>query len=208
MLRLHHLETSRSSRIIWALEALGVEYELVPHKRGPDMRAGAELAAIHPLGKAPIIVDGDMVLAESSSILRYIANRYGNGRLVPLPGSDEYARHDEWLDYAESSLMLPLMFSIIGRMTGGLSPAMDGFTKGELGKSLDYIGNAVSAGPFIMGAKLTLADIQMSYCMAVLESGGLLAGRPALTAYWENLQADPGFKRSIEIGGPLVLSRK
>jgi glutathione S-transferase len=103
--------------------------------------------------------------------------------------------------------MMPLMFDILGRMTGGLSPAIEGFTKVELAKALDYIGNAVGAGPYMMGANLTLADIQMSYCMAVLESAGFLAGRPALSTYWERLQAEPGFKRCVEIGGPLVLSR-
>jgi len=205
MIRLHHLEISRSSRIIWLLEALGLEYELIRHKRGPDMRAGADLAAVHPLGKAPVIVDGDLVLAESSAILRYIAGRYGNGRFVPPPVSDAHARHDEWLDYAESSLMLPVMFLVMGQVTGGLSPALAGFATAELAKALDYVSENLGDGPYLMGAELTLADIQISYCLALMEVAGFLAGRPALIAYWQRLQAAPGFQRALEIGGPIAL---
>jgi glutathione S-transferase len=208
MIHLHHLETSRSSRIIWLLEALSVEYKLVPHKRGSDMRAGADLAAVHPLGKAPVIVDGDLKLAESSAILRYISNQYGHGKFQPAPGTKAHAEHEEWLDYSESSLMMPVLFKLLGLMGGGLPPMLDGFASGELTKSLDYIGARVAAGPYLMGAELTLADIQMSYCFALLEAGGFLADRPALLGYWQRLQADPGFKRAIEIGGPMVWSAK
>ncbi len=205
MITLHHLQTSRSSRIIWLLEALGVEYALITHKRGADMRSGADLAAVHPLGKAPTLIDGDLVLVESSAVLRYIAGRYGNGKFVPAPGTNAHAKHDEWLDYAESSLMMPLMFSLLGLMTGGLPPALEGFAKPELAKALDYIGAGLGEGPYLMGAELTLADMQMSYCLALLEAGGFLAGRPALTAYWQRLQAEPGFQRTLEIGGPIVM---
>jgi glutathione S-transferase len=204
MLTLHHLATSRSSRVIWLLEALGVEYALVTHQRGPDLRAQADLAAVHPLGKAPTIVDGDLVLVESATILRYIAEHYGNGRFMPPAGSHARARHDEWLDYAESSLMMPLLTKLFGMMMGGLPPAMDLFVSGELAKSLGYIEAGVGEGPFIMGAELTLADMQLSYCLAMAEVAGLLQGYPGLVAYWQHLQAEPGFKRAIEIGGPLM----
>jgi glutathione S-transferase len=204
MIYLHHLETSRSSRVIWLLEALGVAYELVPHKRGPDMRAGADLAAIHPLGKAPVIVDGDLVLAESSVILRYISDRHGNGKYQPKPQTNAYAEHAEWLEYAEGSLMTPVMFKLMGLMAGGLPPMLEGFATGELTKSLDYMSARLSAGPYLMGSELTLADMQMSYCLALMEAGGFLAGHPAVVTYWQHLQAEPGYKRAIEVGGPLV----
>ena len=204
MLTLHHLERSRSSRIIWLLEALGVEYELVTHKRGPDMRAGADLKAVHPLGKAPTIVDGDLVLVESASILRYIADHYGHGRFMPPPGSIARAKHDQWLDYAESSLMPPLLLSLMGRIGGGLPPAVERFATPELAKALDYLGKSVS-GPYLLGTELTLADLQMSYCFALLGAGGFLADRPELNTYWQLLQTEPGFKRMIGIGGPLIM---
>ena len=204
MLQLHHLETSRSTRIIWLLEVLGIEYELITHKRGPDMRAGAELKAVHPLGKSPVIVDGDLVLAESSAILRYIEARYGNGQLTPPAGTNAYAKHDEWLDYAESSLMLPAMVHMLGRIAGGLPPMIDMFAASELTKHLDFLSNGLS-GPYLMGDALTLADIQMSSCLGMLDAGGFLADRPKLAAYWRHLQAEPAFKRAIEIGGPLSM---
>ena len=206
MLTLHHLETSRSSRAIWLLEELGVEYELVTHKRNAQRRAPPELKAVHPLGKAPTIVDGDLVLAESATILRYIAEHYGDGRFMPPPGTKARAIHDEWLDYAESSLMMPLMINLVGLMSGGLPEALQAFAKPELDKALDYVGAGVGAGPFLMGEAVTLADMQMTYCLAMAQAGGFFQERPALAAYWQRLQDQPGFKRTIEIGGPLVPS--
>jgi len=203
MLTLHHLLTSRSSRVIWLLEALGTEYELVTHKRDQNMRAQADLAAIHPLGKAPTIVDGDLVLIESSAILRYIAERYGNGRFMPPAGTNARAKHDEWLDYAESSLMMPVILKLSSLMGGGQNSLVD-FAGPEFEKVMDHVASGVSAGPFLMGAELTLADIQISYCLSLMESAGLLQNRPMVSAYWQRLQAEPGFQRAIEIGGPMV----
>jgi glutathione S-transferase len=203
MLTLHHLLTSRSSRIIWLLEALGIEYNLVTHKRDQNMRAQADLAAIHPLGKAPTIVDGDLVLIESATILRYIAERYGNGRFMPPPGTNARAKHDEWLDYAESSLMMPVILKLSSLMGGGQSSLAD-FAAPEFEKVMDHVASGVTPGPFLMGEGLTLADMQMSYCLSLMESAGLLQNRPAVAAYWQRLQAEPGFKHAIEIGGPMV----
>jgi glutathione S-transferase len=207
MLTLHHLETSRSSRIIWLLEALGLDYELVTHKRGPDMGAPGALKQIHPLGKSPLIVDGDLVLSESGTILRYIGERYGAGKFSPPKGTDAHAIHDQWLDYAESSLMTPVMIKLIGRGTGELPSPLDQYANSQLDRALDYLSEGIGEGPFLMGDRLTLADMQMAYCMAVLEVGGSLDGRPALRAYWKQLQADPGFQRAIEVGGPLIPRR-
>jgi glutathione S-transferase len=204
MLTLHHLETSRSSRVIWLLEALGIEYKLITHKRGPDIRAMADLAEIHPLGKAPTLVDGDLVLVESATILRYIAELNGNHRFMPPAGTHDHARHEMWLDYAESSLMPPLMTKLFGMMSGGLPPMLDQFFSGELDKALNYLETSIGDGPFLMGKELTLADMQMSYCLATANIGGFLQNHPGLAAYWQNLQAEPGFKRAIEIGGPLI----
>jgi glutathione S-transferase len=208
MLTLHHLETSRSSRVIWLLEALGLEYELVVHKRGSDMRATHSLKQVHPLGKAPTIVDGDLMLTESGTILRYIAQRYGQGRFSPAAGTTAAAIHDQWLDYAESSLMMPAMIRLIGRGAGGLPESLDHFSARELDRALDHLGESVAQGPFLMGEELSLADIQMSYCLAVLDLGGFLQYRPALRTYWQRLQADPHFQRAIALGGPLIPQRR
>ena len=207
MLTLHHLEMSRSSRIIWLLEALGLEYELVVHKRGPDRRSPASLAAIHPLAKAPALVDGDLILTESSAVLRHIAERYGDGRFTPPLGTDAHSKHSEWLDYTESSMMGPLMVKLTSMMGGGLPEGADRFFSGELARALDHISEGVGSGPFLMGDQLTLADLQLSYSMALLEVVGMLAGRPALAGYWARLQADPGYKRMLGVGGPLMMGR-
>jgi glutathione S-transferase len=203
MLTLHHLLTSRSSRIIWLLEALGTPYNLVTHKRDQNMRAQADLAAIHPLGKAPTIVDGDLVLVESSAILRYISEHHGNSRFMPPAGTNARAKHDEWLDYAESSLMMPVILKLSSLMGGGQNSLAD-FAAPEFEKALDHVTNGITPGPFLMGAELTLADMQISYCLSLMESAGLLQNRPEITAYWQRLQAEPSFKRAIEIGGPMV----
>ena len=208
MLTLHHLETSRSSRIIWLLEALGLEYELVTHKRGPDMRAPAALKQVHPLGKAPTLVDGDLVLAESGTILRYIGERYGAGKFSPPVGTNAHAIHDQWLDYAESSLMTWVMIKLVGRATGELPAALGQLATTQLDIAIDYIGQGVGDGPFLMGDVLTLADMQMSYCLAALSADGSLDGRPTLQAYWQRLQADPGYQRTIAVGGPLIPQRR
>lgn len=206
MLTLHHLEASRSSRILWLLEALRLEYELVTHKRGPDLRASADLKQVHPLGKAPILVDGDLVLVESATILRYISDKYGDGAFLPPAGSAARAIHDERLDYAESSLMTPLMIKLMGR--GSLPDVLDQFATRELDRALTYLGDSVGEGPFLMGQDLTLADMQMSYCLAVLETGRQLVERRTLQAYCQRIQAHPGFQRALEIGGPLLPSTR
>ena len=204
MLTLHHLETSRSSRIIWLLEALDLPYELITHKRGPDRRSMADLKAIHPLGKAPALIDGDLLLVESGTILRYVADKYGSGRFQPPPGTAAHARHDEWLDYAESSLMGPVMMKLFGLMGGGLPEMLDGFASGELTKAQAYVEAGVADTPFVMGDEVTLADMQMSYCLAIMEAGGMLRDRAGLVAYWTRIQAHPGYQRAVEVGGPLV----
>lgn len=102
--------------------------------------------------------------------------------------------------------MMPLMLSLIGRLGGGLPPALEMFAGPDLAKALDYIGAGIGDGPFLMGKELTLADMQMSYCVALIDAGGFLADRPALGANWRNLQTDSGFKRMIKVGGPLMMA--
>ena len=204
MITLHHLNFSRSSRVIWLLEELGLDYEMVTYERDRNFRAPASLAEVHPLGKAPVLVDGDLVLAESGTILRYLETKYGDGRLVPAPGTPDRALHDEWLDFVESSAGLPVMMTLLGGMTGGLPAGLAGFTAPELVKTLTYIADRVAARTYLMGDGLTLADIQLSYLLAALRQAGQLGKYPAVAAYLERLEQTPGLKKTLEIGGPMA----
>lgn len=179
MITVHHLNFSRSSRVLWLLEELGLDYELISYRRDAGFRAPPELKAVHPLGKAPVIEDGDLVLAESAAILAYINATYGAGRLAPPAGTRDAAVHDEWLQYSESSAGFPIMMTLIGGMTGGLPDGLRGFTAPELARTLDYLEQGVAPGPYLMGDAFTLADIQLSYLLASAEHAGLLGGHPA-----------------------------
>ena len=208
MLTLHHLNYSRSIRVIWLLEELGIEYDLVKYERDANFRAPPELKAIHPLGKAPVLVDGDLTLAESAPILAYIDERYGERRFSPPIDSDAAAVHDEWLQYVESSAALPIMMTSLGKRMGGLPDGLAKFIGPEVTKTLDYIGAGVGDGPYLMGEQLMLADIQMCYILAIAESAGLLGDHPDVAAYLDRLRARPAFVAATEIGGPLMAPRR
>ncbi|MGU3391276.1 glutathione S-transferase family protein [Sphingomonas sp. M1A8_2b] len=208
MLTLHHLNYSRSIRVIWLLEELGIEYDLVKYERDANFRAPPELKAIHPLGKAPVLVDDALTLAESASILAYVDERYGDRRFSPPAVSDAAAIHDEWLQYVESSASLPIMMTMFGKRMGGLPDGLAKFTGPEVTKTLDYIASGVGDGPYLMGEALMLADIQMCYMLAIAESSGLLVEHPTVQAYLDRLRARPAFVAATEIGGPLMPARR
>lgn len=204
MIIVHHLNFSRSTRVLWLLEELGLPYELVSYQRDANFRAPASLKSVQPLGKAPVIEDGGLVLAESAVILAHINDRHGAGRLAPPAGSDTRAIHDEWLHYAESTAGFSLMMTVIGAMAGGLSDALQGFIAPELRKTLDYWSQGIGDGPWLMGDAFTIADIQTGYLIASAEHAGLLSEHPALIAYLDRLKARPALVRAIAAGGPMV----
>jgi glutathione S-transferase len=202
MLTLHHLNDSRSQRIVWLLEELGTPYELKRYQRDAQTRlAPPELAAIHPLGKSPVIVDGDIKIAESGAIVDYIIRRYGKGALMPAPGSADYEAYNEWLHYAEGSAMLPLMLTLyVGRLkeaAAPLQPRIDSETANHLG----YVDAALKGRQFFVGEALTGADIQMSFVGEMAKVFGKLKPYPNLAAWLERMHARPAFKRSVEKGG-------
>jgi glutathione S-transferase len=204
MITLHHLNFSRSTRVLWLLEELGLDYQLKTYERDENFRAPPELKDVHPLGKSPVLVDDGIVLAESATILRYVEAKYGDGRLVPAPGSPDRAVHDEWLDFVESSAGLPVMMTLLGKKTGGLATGLAAFTQAELSKTLAFVADRVTDRHFLMGERLTLADIQMSYLLSALRNAGLLENYPAIGAYLSRLEATDGLRKAIAVGGPMT----
>lgn len=203
MIEVHHLNQSRSHRVIWMLEELGVPYELVRYERLPSMMAPPELKAIHPLGKSPVIRDGELTLAESGAILEYLIERYGDGRLAPERGSPEWVRYLYFMHYAEGSLMPQLFLKlVIGKLSVLGMPAR-GYVNRNLQTHLDFLEGELAGRPYFVGEELTAADIQMSYpLVAAMERGG---GEryPRLVEYVQRLRERPGLVRAIEKAGPL-----
>lgn len=206
MLKVHHLNNSRSQRILWLLEELDVPYEIVPYKRmAPVPLAPPELKAVHPLGKSPVIVDGKHTIAESGAIVEYVIDTYGKGRLKPAHNSDDYYRYIEWMHYAEGSAMLPLMMHLYTGMLGEAAAPLRPRIDSEIANHLGYIANALKGRDFFVGNGLTGADIQMVFVLEAAEASGLLKAYPVLEAYLKKMQARPAYKRGIEKGGPYDL---
>lgn len=201
MIIVHHLDYSRSTRVLWLLEELGLEYDLVRYRRNVGGPAPVDLKNIHPLGKSPVIVDGDLVLAESSAILRYIDRQYGNLRFTP---TEEIARavHDEWIDYVEGSLALPVLTTLVGG--DQLPPEIAAKMTGGLPRDWQHVGDAVTPGPYLFGDQLTLADMQMSYIGAIAAASGMLDTHPAVKNYLANLLKLPALQRALLKGGPMT----
>jgi glutathione S-transferase len=207
MLIVHHLNDSRSQRILWLLEELGTPYELKRYQRNAETRlAPPELKQVHPLGKSPVITDGDMTIAESGAIVDYIIRRYGQGKdkpaMMPAPGSADHEAYNEWLHYSEGSAMLPLMLNLyVGRLKEAgapLHPRIDS----ELASHLGYIDRALNGREFFVGASLTGADIQMSFVGEMAKVFDRLGPYRNLAAWLERMHARPAFQRSVAKGGP------
>ena len=202
MLTLHHLNDSRSQRILWLLEELGTPYEMTRYQRNTTTRlAPPELTAVHPLGKSPVITDGAITIAESGAIVDYIIRRYGKGAMMPAPGSADYETYNEWLHYSEGSAMLPLMLNLyVGRLKAAgapLHPRIDG----EITNHLGYVDGALQGREFFVGRSLTGADIQMSFVGDIAKAFDKLGPYPNLAAWLSRMHARPAFQRSIEKGG-------
>jgi len=202
MVTLHHLNDSRSQRILWLLEELGTPYEIKPYQRDAKTRlAPPELTAIHPLGKSPVISDGDLKIAESGAIVDYLIRKYGNGKMMPQAGTRDYEAYNEWLHYAEGSAMLPLMLHLyVSRLKEAgapLHPRIDS----EIANHLGYVEGALSGKEFFVGETLTGADIQMSFIGEMAGVFDRLGPFPNLAAWLTRMHARPAFKRSIEKGG-------
>ena len=207
MITVHHLNESRSQRILWLLEELGLPYEIKNYQRDATTNlAPPELEAVHPLGKSPVISDGDTVVAESGAIVDYIVRRHGDGRLQPDPATPAYDRYQEWLHYAEGSAMLPLMLNLytmrLGEASAPLRPRIDS----EIDNHLGYVNKALAGKDYLLG-DFTAADVQMSFVGEVGRVFGRLATLPNLDAWVNRLHARPAYKRALERGGPYAIGQ-
>ncbi|MBS3961430.1 MAG: glutathione S-transferase [Sandarakinorhabdus sp.] len=202
MIRVHHLNDSRSQRILWLLEELGVPYELVKYRRDPETRlAPPELEALHPLGKSPMLELEGRLLIESGAIIETVLARVGKGRLVPPAGSADHDRYIMWLHYAEGSAMLPLMLRLytarLGEAAGPLQPRIDS----ELQRHLGWVNSELEGREWLIGDDMTGADIQMSFVGEIAGFFGLRAQFPALDGWVKRFQARPAYQRALEKGG-------
>jgi glutathione S-transferase len=206
VIKIHHLNYSRSTRIIWLMEELSEPYEIVPHSRNPNtFRSPQTLEQVHPLGKAPVIEDGSLKLAESGAIIEYLISTYGRGKLAPPPGGASWARYIELLHFAEGSAMFPLLVHLLGMFTGGLSDGLRGFITPDIAKILKYLDAEVARNGYLMAEGFTGADIQMSYVVEIARMGKLHEPYASLGAWMARLEQRPAYKRAIERGGPVRL---
>ena len=209
MIVVHHLNNSRSQRVLWLLEELGIEYEIKFYERDPKtMMAPESLRQIHPLGKSPVITDADLTIAESGAIIEYIVDRYGNGRLVPASGTPEYLRYKYWLHYAEGSVMPPLVMQLVlSNFGAGDSSVVSGFVAPQINLHFDYIEGELRKNTWFVGNEFTAADIQMSFPLEVVATRPEeVKNRPKLKEFVERIHGRPAYKRALERGGKYELS--
>jgi len=221
MITQHHLNNSRSQRIVWLLEELGLPYEIKRYQRdAKTMLAPPELRAIHPLGKSPVITDGDLTVAESGAIIEYLIERYGQGRLIPVAGTPERLRYTYWLHFAEGSAMSPLLLKLIfdkietSPMPFFIKPIAKGiagkvkqsFITPRIAENLDHMESELGKARWFAGDEMTGADIQVSFVLeACVARGGLNASRPRLMAFLQRIHALPAYQRALERGGEYAI---
>ncbi|MDB5917061.1 MAG: glutathione S-transferase [Massilia sp.] len=223
MIVVHHLNNSRSQRILWLLEELGLDYEIRKYQRDPKtMLAPPELRAIHPLGKSPVITDGEATVAESGAIIDYLLERYGNGRLVPAFGTADKLRYTYFLHYAEGSAMTPLLLKLVfdrvetSPMPFFVKPVARGiaqkvkstYVMPQIKQHLDYMEAELGKTEWFAGDAFSAADIQVSFVLeAAASRGGLDERYPKLIAFLQRIHARPAYARALERGGKYDFAR-
>ena len=206
MIKIHHLNNSRSQRILWLLEELGLEYEIVFYERDKETRLAPEsLKAVHPLGKSPVMEDGDVKIAESGAIVDYLIRTYGKDVFAPASDSADYNDYVEWLHYAEGSAMLPLLLALYVSRLGEAGAPLGPRIGSEIANHFSYMAGRLGDKPFFVGESLTGADIQLVFALEAANAGGRLGHWPNLKTYLDRMQARPAYKRGIERGGPYRL---
>ena len=203
MIVVHHLNDSRSQRVLWLLEELGVTYDIKHYARDAQTRlAPPELKAVHPLGKSPVITDNGVTVIESGAIIDYILRHHGNGSLRPAPNTADFEVYQQWLHYAEGSAMLPLLLKLyvgrLGEAGAPLSPRIEG----EIANHLGYVNQSLQGKEWLVGSQMSGADIQMSFVGEVAGARGNRERYPNIEAWVKRFQARPAYRKAIERGGP------
>ena len=202
MIVVHHLNDSRSQRILWLMEELGLPYEIKQYKRLETRLAPPELKAIHPVGKSPVITDKGKTIYESGAIVDYVIRRHANCRLQPDPATPEYDDYQMWLHYAEGSAMLPLMLNLYVSRLGESGAPLHPRIESEIANHLGYLDGHLKGRDFLLGKTFSGADIQMSFIGEIAETYGKRAAFPNLDAWVKRLHARPAYKKALEKGGP------
>ena len=221
MLTVHHLNNSRSQRVLWLLEELGVPYEIKLYQRdAKTMLAPSSLRKVHPLGKSPVVTEDGETVAESGAIIEYVLERHGQGRLQPAAGTPAHRRYRYWLHYAEGSAMPPLVMKLVflrlktAPMPFFVKPVarliadktLEGFVEPQIRLHVGYMEQELARSTWFAGAEFTAADIQMSFPIeAAAVRGGLGAEFPRLQAFLERIHARPAYQRALAKGGPYQL---
>ena len=209
MLTVHHLNNSRSQRILWLLEELETPYDIRFYQRDPHTnKAPAELKSIHPMGKSPVIEDGDNVIAETGAIIVYLLDTYGNGRLRPDAGTQEYIDYVHFLHFAEGSAMLPFLLALYTGFLGDAAAPLQPMIMSEIKGVLDYCEYTLIANEYFAGDKLTGADIQMIFPLEAARARGRLKGYDACNEYVDKIWKRPAYLRALEKGGDYAYGPK
>lgn len=206
MIVVHHLNDSRSQRILWLLEELSLPYEIKPYLRDAATRlAPPELKAVHPLGKSPVVTEGGATINESGAIIDYVLRHHAAGRLAPPTGTPEFEAHQQWLHYAEGSAMLPLMLFMYVARLGEAGAPLQPRIESELTNHLGYLEQSLAGRDYLMGPDLNAADIQMSFVGEVAGAFGRFEAYPNIAAWVRRFQARPAYRKALEKGGPYNL---
>lgn len=205
MIIVHHLQNSRSIRILWLLEELGIEYDVRYYDRRDHMFSPPEYQRLHGLGKAPIITDGDHVVAESGAIIEYILQMHGGGRLRPATGSIDWIRYIQWMHLIEGSVMLPYILGIYVDMLGDAGAPLHGRINAEIDLHFGFMETELEGRDFVVGADITGADIQATFLIDGAGLRGMLGRYPNLARYRAAMIARPAYRRALERGGTYAL---
>jgi len=203
MIEVHHLNNSRSQRVLWLLEELGLPYEIEHYQRDATTNLAPEsLKKIHPLGKSPVLRDGDAVVIESGAILEYLVRKHGQGRLAPAESSPDWPRYLQLMHYAEGSAMLPVMLRLYTSRLGDAAAPLAPRIASELDNHLGFLDSELSGRDWFVGDQLSAADVQLSF---VIQAGRMLHGLdkfPNLARFLDRIHARPAYRRALERGGP------
>ena len=206
MIVVHHLNNSRSQRIVWLLEELGTPYRIEPYKRDAKTNlAPPELRAVHPLGKSPVIEDGDLKLSESGAIVEYLVERHGKGRLSPPRGTPGHVRYLHRMHFAEGTIMLHLLARLYLSRVGEPGKALQARVEGMIGDELDLVEAELGRSAHLAGSEFTAADVQMMFPLEFSAFARLVTDRhPRLRDYLVRMQARPAYRRAVEKGGAYI----